>query len=180
MKTFFLIIIVFLIFPLTIWPRKGLEEIRPVENLDVNRCVGTWYEIARLKYFFEKNVVAGTSTLWILPNGDFRIYNQGRKGSFTGKQVSAKGVAWYADKKNSKSKFKVRFFWPFYGQYWILEVGKDYDYIVVGNPKRKHMWILSKTPQMDKVLYAGILERLRDLDFDLTRLEEIRRNGKRQ
>jgi len=172
MKKIVILTIALLILPISVWTKDELPELRPVESLDVNRCTGTWFEIARLKYFFEKNVVAGTSTLLIRPNGDFRIINEGRKGSFTGKWVSAKGVAWRADKK-SISRFKVRFFWPFYGQYWVIEVGKDYEYIVVGHPKRKHLWILSRTPQIDKSVYAGILERIKERGFDMSRLEEI-------
>jgi len=175
MKKSLLLAVLLLSIPFLLQGKEKLSELKAVEEFDVNRCLGTWFEIARMRYFFERNVVCGASTLSILPNGDFRIFNQGHKGTFDGKRVSAKGIAWRADKK-SKSKFKVRFFWPFYGQYWVLEVGKDYEYVVVGHPKRKHLWILSRTPHMDKAAYSETLKRLDSEGFDLSRLEEIPQN----
>ena len=74
--------------------------------------------------------------------------------------------------RKTNAKLKVRFFWPFSGDYWIIDIGENYQYAVVGHPKRNYLWILSRTPQMDPAVYDGILERLRKQQYDLNRLRK--------
>ena len=81
----------------------------------------------------------------------------------------AKGKAKVVD-KNSNAKLKVTFFWPFYGDYWIIKLGNDYDYSVVGTPNRKYLWILSRTPQMDNKLYSQLIEYVKSKGFDVNKL----------
>jgi apolipoprotein D and lipocalin family protein len=72
--------------------------------------------------------------------------------------------------KETHAKLKASFFWPFSGDYWIIDLGENYDYAVVGHPNRKYLWILSRTPQMEESLYQSILERLRNQSYDLSKL----------
>ena len=81
----------------------------------------------------------------------------------------AKGNAKVVD-KNSNAKLKVTFFWPFYGDYWILKLGDNYDYSIVGTPNRKYLWILSRTPQMDDKLYLQLIEYVKSKGFDVSKL----------
>ena len=74
-----------------------------------------------------------------------------------GKVTQAKGKAKVVDKATG-AKLKVTFFWPFYGDYWIIKLGNDYDYAVVGTPNRKYLWILNRTPQMDDKLFSQLIE----------------------
>ncbi|MGD8944973.1 MAG: lipocalin family protein, partial [Desulfobacterales bacterium] len=60
----------------------------------------------------------------------------------------------------TNAKLKVWFFWPFKGNYWIIDLAPDYQWAVVGEPSRKYLWILSRTPTMDAAVYQGILKRL--------------------
>jgi apolipoprotein D and lipocalin family protein len=82
-----------------------------------------------------------------------------------------KGKAWVVDPKTN-AKLKVTFFWPFAGNYWILELGKDYEYAVVGESSRKYLWVLSRSPQMERDVYDGIVGRLREKGFDVSKLEK--------
>jgi apolipoprotein D and lipocalin family protein len=82
------------------------------------------------------------------------------------------GVAWLADPDESNAKLKVRFFWPFRGDYWIIELDPDYRFAVVGHPSRDYLWILSRTRAMDPALYQDLLARAEALGFDVTRLEK--------
>jgi apolipoprotein D and lipocalin family protein len=77
-----------------------------------------------------------------------------------------KGKARVVDPKTN-SKLKVTFPWPFAGDYWILELGKDYEYAVVGEASRKYLWVLSRSPQMKGDIYDGIIGRLREKGFDV-------------
>jgi apolipoprotein D and lipocalin family protein len=65
---------------------------------------------------------------------------------------------------------KVSFFWPFSGHYWIIDLGKEYEYAVIGHPDRKYLWILSRTEVMDEQVYEGILNRLKEQHYDVSRL----------
>ena len=86
-----------------------------------------------------------------------------------GKAKQAKGKAKVVD-KNSGAKLKVTFFWPFYGDYWIIKLGNNYGYSVIGTPNRKYLWILSRTPQMDAKLYSQLIEYVKSKGFDVNKL----------
>ena len=70
----------------------------------------------------------------------------------------------------TNARLKVQFFWPFSGDYWIIQLGDEYNYAVVGHPHRKYLWILNRTPQMDSNLYERILARLKQQGYDPARL----------
>jgi len=72
--------------------------------------------------------------------------------------------------KDTNARLKVSFFWPFSGDYWIIDLGNNYEYAVVGHPNRKYLWVLSRIPQMDEKVYHEILARLEQQDYDTTKL----------
>jgi apolipoprotein D and lipocalin family protein len=74
--------------------------------------------------------------------------------------------------RTSNAKLEVTFFWPFWGDYWILDLGPDYEYAVVGHPSRDYLWILSRTPTLDEATYEGILIRVEEMGYPLDRLEK--------
>ena len=133
--------------------------------------MGTWFEIAKLPQRFEKGLVGITATYSILQHGKVRVVNKGYKGDFNGSTRTAQGRAMVVDTKTN-AKLRVSFFWPFTGDYWILELGKDYEYAVVGEESRKYLWILSRTPQMDEATYNDLLERVQAKGFDVSKLEK--------
>jgi apolipoprotein D and lipocalin family protein len=81
----------------------------------------------------------------------------------------AEGKAFLTDDK-SNAKLRVQFFWPFRGDYWIIDLAEDYSYAVVGHPNREYLWILCRTPKMDKSVYDAILGRVKAKGFDITKL----------
>jgi apolipoprotein D and lipocalin family protein len=149
-----------------------LPELKTVDHVDVKRYMGTWFEIARFPQRFEKGLVGVTANYSLLPDGDVRVLNTGRKLDLNGELKTAKGKARVVDAATN-AKFKVSFFWPFAGDYWILELGKDYEYAVVGDESRDYLWILSRTPQMDEAVYNGLLERAKEKGFDISKLEKV-------
>ena len=70
----------------------------------------------------------------------------------------------------TNAKLKVWFFWPFKGNYWIINLDKDYQWVVVGEPSRKYLWVLSRTPKMGEALYRQITEVLPQKGYDLGKL----------
>jgi apolipoprotein D and lipocalin family protein len=149
-----------------------MPVLKTVESVDVKRYMGTWFEIAKFPQRFEKGLVGITADYTLLENGKVRVLNSGYKEDFNGKLKTIKGKAWVVDTATN-AKLKVSFFWPFAGNYWILELGKDYEYAVVGEGSRKYLWILSRTPQMDEAVYNELLKRVQEKGFDISKLEKI-------
>lgn len=149
--------------------RLGLPELKTVEHVDLGKYAGVWYEIARYPNSFQKGCVATTATYSLRDDGRVDVVNRCRKGSPTGPLKVAHGQAKVVDAATN-AKLKVSFFWPFWGDYWVIELGPDYRYAVVGHPDRDYLWILSRSPSMDDATYQGIERRLKDQDYDPGRL----------
>jgi len=151
---------------------KQFPELTTVSHVDLNRYLGKWYEISAIELWFERNCYGVTANYSLLDDGRIKVVNTCNKGSLDGQLKVANGKAKVVDKE-SNSKLKVTFFWPFYGDYWIVELGENYEYAVVGSPDRESLWILSRTPTMDEATYAGILDRMAAKAFDVSRLRKM-------
>jgi len=147
-----------------------MPELKTVEYVDIKRYMGTWYEIAKFPQRFENGLVGITATYSLLPNGKVRVLNSGYVGDFNGRIKTAKGKAWIVDRKTN-AKLKVSFFWPFAGDYWIIELGEGCEYAVVSEVSRRYLWKLSRTPKMDVHVYEKIVERLKENGFDISKIE---------
>jgi apolipoprotein D and lipocalin family protein len=147
-----------------------MPELETVEHVDVKRYMGTWFEIAKFPLRFERGLVGITADYSLLPNGKVRVLNSGYKDDFNGKLKTVKGKAWVVD-TITNAKLKVSFFWPFAADYWIIDLGKDYEYAAIGESSRKYLWILSRTPRIDETVYNGLLKRMQDKGFDISKLE---------
>jgi apolipoprotein D and lipocalin family protein len=141
-----------------------------VDEVDLDRYLGRWYEIASFPQRFQRGCVASMATYTRRDDGRIGVRNECRDGSFDGELRRADGVAWVADEQGSRAKLKVQFFWPFRGDYWIIELDPEYRYAAVGHPSRDYLWILSRTPTLDPKLYRALSVRLEAQGYDLTRL----------
>lgn len=147
------------------------QKLQTVQKVDINRYAGKWYEIASFPQRFQKGCTATTAEYTVCGDGTVLVVNSCNKGSLTGPKDVAKGKAWVTDKETN-AKLKVQFQWPFSGKYWIIDLADDYSYAVVSHPNKKYLWILSRRPQMNEDVYAGITDRLRAKGFDLTKLRK--------
>ena len=149
-------------------PKKQLEV---VQHVDLSKYIGTWYEIAKLPAWFEKDCFGVTATYSVRDDGDIKVVNSCHKKTLDGPIKDAVGKAWVVD-KISNAKLRVRFFWPFAGDYWIIDLDdKNYQYAVVGDPGRNYFWVLSRTPQMNETLLNELLDRAKQQGYDLEKLE---------
>ena len=146
--------------------KKEYGTLEVVPYVDLKKYLGKWYEIAHLPFRFEEGCSDITATYSLREDGSISVLNECKKN---GKVKRAKGKAKVVD-KNTGAKLKVTFFWPFYGDYWIINLGNDYDYAVVGTPNRKYLWLLSRTPQMDDKLFSQLTELAKSKGFDVTNL----------
>jgi apolipoprotein D and lipocalin family protein len=148
----------------------GAERpLQVVPAVDLARYAGKWYEIARLPNRFQRKCASDTSAVYTLRgDGKITVVNECRTAD--GRITSAKGAAHVALKAGPNTKLKVTFFWPFYGDYWIIDLDPDYRWAVVGEPERKYLWILGRDRRMEEGLFDSIVARIKAQDYDLTNL----------
>jgi apolipoprotein D and lipocalin family protein len=152
--------------------------VSPVEQVDLSRYCGTWYEIARFPNWFQRKCTCCTSAEYsILKDGRIKVVNRCQKAD--GSYSVAEGIAKKEDPKGSNAKLKVRFApswlgWiPFvWGTYWIIDLAPDYSYAVVGEPSRKYLWILSRAKKIDQAQYEKIVGRLKGMGYDTDKLTQ--------
>jgi apolipoprotein D and lipocalin family protein len=137
--------------------------------VDLGRYLGTWYEIAAFPQRFQRGCTATTANYSLRKDGLITVLNRCRKGSVDGPEKSAKGRAKVVDRA-SNAKLKVSFFGPFWGDYWIIDLGASYEYAVVGHPSRDYLWILGRKPTLPEAVYKGILGRLEAQGYETGRL----------
>jgi apolipoprotein D and lipocalin family protein len=148
-------------------PLARAEEVpmEPVPTLDLERYAGVWYEIARLPNRFQKKCAHSVVARYELrDDGRLNVVNECVEED--GTVSRAKGVARLSDPEAPPSRLKVRFAPAFlsflsavWGDYWVIDLAPDYSYAVVGEPKRRYLWILARSPQLPEPLYEEILAR---------------------
>ncbi len=153
----------------------GQAPVRPVENLDLARYLGRWYEVARLPNRFQQRCM-GNVTATYGRRDDGRIDVRNTCTTAEG-MIESRGVARLADRSGPPSTLEVRFapailsiFPAVWGDYWVLDIAADYSTAVVGSPDRQYLWLLSRTPRVDQETYARMVDAARSQGFDVDAL----------
>ena len=162
-----LIILLFLCFSCKSQNYPVMIDKTTIKEFDLNRYLGTWYEIARFPHSFERDLVGVTATYDLLKNGKIRVLNQGYKKSFNGELKKAYGKAKLS---SDPGRLKVSFFLFFYADYNILELDPNYQWALIGSSTPNYFWILCRSPHMDKNLYIQITEKAKQRGYDLSKL----------
>lgn len=165
MKSFIIILIAGILF--SGCTLKEPAPLATVTSVDLNRYGGKWYELARYENHFEQGCIGATAD-YILASDRIDVLNQ----CYDAQGILLKhahGKA-YPIENSSNAKLKVTFFWPFYGDYWVLMLGTEYQYSVIGDPHRKYLWILSRTPKLQSDDKEKILSQLPQLGYDPAKL----------
>ena len=157
-------------------------DLPTVESVDLSRYAGTWYEIARLPMWFQRHCVASKATYSSRPDGAVGVRNE--CVTDVGGLEYAGGVATVVDAKTNARLTVVFDNWFVHlfgssreGNYWILDLDPEYRTAMVGTPDRRFLWILSRTPQMDEVIYRRLVERAQQLGYPVSDLIHARRPG---
>lgn len=141
-----------------------------VEELDLDRYLGTWYEIARFDHSFERGLVGVTANYSYRNDGKIKVLNTGYKNTLDGPYSEAVGKAKQPNPEKEPGKLKVAFFWIFYADYFILELDDDYQWVLIGSSSDKYLWILSRTPQLEQETRDYILKKATERGYDTSKL----------
>ena len=128
------------------------DNIQPVNNFEINKYLGTWYEIARLDHSFEEGMQNVTANYSMRDDGGIKVVNSGYRVEEK-EWSSAEGVAYFMNEsKKNEAYLKVSFFRPFYASYVVFEVDKDYQYAFIGGNSKEYLWLLSRTKTVDPAI----------------------------
>lgn len=149
----------------------SLNAVTTVKSVDLSRYLGRWYQFAYFPNSFQPKDCGLVAADYSLDSkGKIKVLNTcfaDKEGKTIKKQAT--GKAYPVNKSNSK--LKVSFFWPFKGDYWIVKLDKDYRYSVVSDPKQKYLWILTRSPELDKKTYQEIYGFLQSNGWDTGKLK---------
>lgn len=138
------------------------DHVAPIQDFELNRYLGKWYEIARLDHRFERGLDQVTAFYNKNTNEQVAVINLGRDKN--GNYKSAKGIAQY-DGLKKQGFFKVSFFRPFYSPYVIFYIDPDYQYAFVSGPSRHYLWLLSRTPSIPNSVKQQFVTMANSLGF---------------
>lgn len=141
---------------------KPEQPLPTVATVDIARYMGNWYEIALLPNRFQSMCAADTMASYRIDGDVVRVRNRCRKAD--GKVEEANGVANVVE-GSGNAKLRVSFFRPFYGNYWILALGPDYRWVLIGEPGREYGWVLSRSPQLDEATLNLVLDKAESLGY---------------
>lgn len=145
------------------------EGVTVIKDFNVNRYQGKWYEIARLDHSFERGLHRITAEYRLRDDNGIDVINRGYNEE-TGEWEQAQGRAYFIDTPDS-GRLKVSFFGPFYGGYNIIELDKlNYAYALVAGPDRSYLWILSRTPVLDRAILDKLVHKAKTLGFATNQL----------
>lgn len=146
-----------------------------VKHVDLKRYMGKWYEIASFPNWFQRHCNCTTAT-YTLKGDEVQVLNQCYKGEAL-EHSKATGKAWTVTDQ-SNAKLKVQFFWPFRGDYWILYLDPGYQDVIIGDPDRKYLWILSRQRQINVQLYHKLVKIAQQKGYDTRKLVQTRQDCK--
>ena len=145
------------------------DGVRPVQGFELDRYLGTWYEIARLDHSFERGLSNVTANYSLREDGGVRVINRGFDTA-KGEWDEAEGRAYFVE-EDDKGFLKVSFFGPFYGSYIVFELDQEnYQYAFISGPNTSYLWLLAREPQIDAALLERFRSRATELGFDLSDL----------
>ena len=163
-------IILFLLFILSCSNNK--IEVRSLNDFESEKYLGKWYEVGKLSAKEQKGLDNVTATYSLKKNGKVKVHNQGYK---KGKQKGIKGSAWLRDESCSGGLY-VRFFWPFKADYNVIKLASDYRYAVVMGEDKSSLWILSRTPRLNKEDGQEIVDFLDSFGFDVQKIMKTKQD----
>jgi apolipoprotein D and lipocalin family protein len=144
------------------------DGVEPIDDFELNRYLGKWYEVARLDHSFERGLEAVTADYSLREDGGIRVINSGRNTE-TQLNQEAEGRAYFVEEPNI-GHLKVSFFGPFFGSYVIFELDEDYQTAFIAGNTTNYLWLLARTPKVSQELIDEFIASADQLGFDTRQL----------
>jgi len=144
------------------------DKVKPVSGFELQRYLGTWYEIARLDHSFERGMTRVTAEYSLREDGGVDVVNRGYLVE-DDEWKQAEGKAYFVD-STEQGYLKVSFFGPFYGSYVVFELDPEYRYAFISGPDLSYLWLLSRTPELPPEVVKRFVERAAEFGFDTDKL----------
>ncbi|PWW26723.1 lipocalin family protein [Chryseobacterium sp. AG844] len=151
------------------------EKAQPVDQFDVNRYLGTWYEIARFDYRFEKDLDNAIAQYSLTEDGNVNVVNSGYNFK-KDKWVSANGTAKFRGEKNVAA-LKVSFFGPFYAGYNVVAL-EEYKYALIAGKNLDYLWILSREKTIPENIKQKFISKAQEIGYDTSKLIWVKQDKK--
>ena len=158
-----------------VFSEKEVETVKDID-IDIDKYMGDWHQVATTLPWFQKKCIKNTKANYERVRSEIKVTNSCTKKD--GTKNIAHGRARLNNKFNEASKLQVTFvkifrkwFWLFGGDYWIMDIDKEYSYSVVGDPKRKYFWILSRKPLMSLPMFQKLEKRIRNQGYDTCKIK---------
>ncbi|MDT4292283.1 lipocalin family protein [Methylomonas sp. MO1] len=145
------------------------DGVKVIDGFELERYLGTWYEIARLDHSFERGLTDISAEYSLRDDGGVKVLNSGYDAE-QGQRKIAEGKAYFIDKPDI-GRLKVSFFGPFYGAYNIIELDKTgYRYVMIAGPDRDYLWILARSPELPPSILQELIQQAKALGFATEKL----------
>jgi apolipoprotein D and lipocalin family protein len=153
------------------------STVDPIEDFEIDRYLGKWYEIARLDHSFERGLEQITATYSLREDGGVSVINRGYN-KLENEWKEAEGKAYFVNEK-TEGYLKVSFFGPFYGSYVIFDIDREnYEYAFVSGPDLSYLWLLSRTPDIKPEVIEKFKAKAKALGFNIDKLIFVDHNLK--
>lgn len=149
---------------------SNLPQLQTVERVDLDRYLGDWHEIARIDHWFQEGCINSTANYSMRDDGDIKVLNRCDIENSDGEKDEAIGRAWVVDEETN-AKLKVQFplksiKLPFLaGDYWIIALEENYQYAMIGDPKREYLWILARDETLPQATLDTLIAKAKDEGF---------------
>ncbi len=145
------------------------DNVQPVDDFDLSRYLGTWYEVARFDHSFEQGLSEVTATYSMREDGGVNVVNRGISKE-DGSGDEALGKAYFVG-SDSTGHLKVSFFGPFYASYVVMHLDKKgYQYALVTGPDKDFLWILARTPNLPRSTINQLVSTAKQAGYDTEKL----------
>jgi len=145
------------------------EDVQPVNDFQLDRYLGRWYEVARLDHSFERGLEKVTAEYSMREDGGVSVVNRGFSTE-DNEWNEATGKAYFVN-SSEEGFLKVSFFGPFYGSYVVFELDREnYQYAFVSGPDLSYLWLLARTPEVSQEIIDDFIEKSRSLGFDTSKI----------
>ncbi|MCL6417135.1 lipocalin family protein [Aestuariirhabdus sp. Z084] len=140
------------------------ESVKPVEDFELRKYLGKWYEVARLDHSFECGLTQVTAEYQLRKDGGVKVINRGYSKE-NNQWKEAEGKAFFVN-DTDQGYLKVSFFGPFYGSYVVFELDDQYQYAFVSGPDTSYLWLLARTPTVSDELINHFMVQAKRRGFD--------------